>query len=131
MAEFNEKGEHIPDNTPVEIPVGFGVPEDLTSIIKRLVRVESQRAANEGEETFEESDDFDIEDEVDPVSNYAMTRMQEERRDEAKHIKDEENSVPDQKAAAADPDYQAFLAWKQAQAAQKISSETSAQAGTQ
>lgn len=118
MAEFNEQGQQIPDQTPIEVPVGFGVPTDLTEIIRQLVRVESERQKQEGGETFEESDDFDTgEDEL--VTPYQMHPMQEEAPHEAKFIKDEK--TPSQPASASpganDADYQAFLAWKQAKAA--------------
>ena len=70
MAKFNDKGEQIPDPTPVEIPVGFSAPEPLESMIARLVRQESFRSGVNAEaETFEEADDLDV-DEDDPVSAY-------------------------------------------------------------
>lgn len=51
------------DDTPVEWPLGISAPETLEQKIARMVRVGvSQRAAAAGFETFDEADDFDVED---------------------------------------------------------------------
>lgn len=61
-------GREIPDPTPLEIPAGFRRPETLQEQVRRLVRTSlSQHAADAGGETFEESEDFDIDDEFDPT----------------------------------------------------------------
>lgn len=53
----------IIDPQPVEWPLGVSVPESLEQKIARMVRTGvSQFAAEHGSETFEEADDFDIED---------------------------------------------------------------------
>lgn len=93
MAKFNEAGQQIPDQTPLEVPVGFGVPTDLTELIRTLVRVESNRQAEQGGETFEESDDFDVE-EDDLHTPYQMKQMQEEAPREAKFLREEKTSDP-------------------------------------
>lgn len=78
---LNDRGHEVPDPTPVEWPAGVRRPETLTEQIQRLVRVQmSQFAQEQGLETFEEADDFDIEDEEGaPFSPYELTEMQEER----------------------------------------------------
>lgn len=59
---FDERGREVSDPTPVEIPVNFRRPETLQEQIRRLIRTEmSVQALNEGKETFDEADDFDIE----------------------------------------------------------------------
>lgn len=80
MAKYNEKGQEIPDPTPVSIPLGYGHPESLESIIARMVGVQiSKQAAAKGYETFEEADDFDVQDQdIDPLSVHEMTSMEEE-----------------------------------------------------
>lgn len=133
MAKFNEQGQQIPDQTPLEIPVGFQVPTDLNTLIRQLVRAESGRAAEMGQETFEEADDFEIESD-DPISPYTPTTMQEEAPREAKFLREEEKPKPDEISSpgANDADYQAFLAWKQANAKandQKNSSSDPPQSG--
>lgn len=70
---LNDKGQEIPDPNPIEIPAGFKRPETLAEQVRRLVR--SETFANEmnaaGMETFEESEDFEIDDEMfDPSSPY-------------------------------------------------------------
>lgn len=82
MAIFNEKGQQIPDPTPIEVPLNFKRPLSIQEEIKRFVRSEfSQRAADQGHETFEEADDFVVEDELGEfVSPYEFTEMQEEAR---------------------------------------------------
>lgn len=64
MAKNPERHYETPDPTPVSIPSGFKRPETLEEQIRRLVR--SARFADEveaaGFETFEEADDFDVDD---------------------------------------------------------------------
>lgn len=123
-AVYNEKGEQIPDNTPVEIPIGFGHPEPLESMIARLVRAESARVQQTGEaETFEESDDFES-DEGELVSPYQMHNMQEEAPLEAKGldrslpVTPEEKAAQQAKEAALQAEYQEFLEFKKLKAQQ-------------
>ncbi len=73
-------GERV-DNTPVEVPVGYGHPTPLREQMKMWIREEMSAAAEEaGEETFEEADDFDVDDadEVDIISPYELSELQEE-----------------------------------------------------
>lgn len=73
---LDERGWEVPDSTPVAWPAGVRRPETLTDQIRRLVRMEVSRAAAEqGLETFEESDDFDVEDEDEFRSPYELTEM--------------------------------------------------------
>lgn len=78
---YTETFRHDPeevDATPVEVGVQPRVTfEDQ---VKRYVREElARRVSEEGAETFEEADDFDVpEEEPDFVSQYEMTDMEEE-----------------------------------------------------
>lgn len=116
MAKYNEKGEVIPKKTPVSIPVGFQKPESLQSMIARMVRLESKRveAAGAAAETFEEADDFDVDDEKSIISPYQMSQMQEEAPHLAKTVPLEGTPNPDVKPVP-DAEYEAFKAWKEAQ----------------
>lgn len=70
---LDKNGHEIPDDQPVEIPAGFKVPETLAEQIKRLVRSEefSRYVEGQGAETFEESEDFEVSDDMfDPHSPY-------------------------------------------------------------
>lgn len=60
---FNEKGEWVPDPTPIEIPIGLKRPPSMNERIKEMVRgALSQSAVNAGRESFEEANDFSIPD---------------------------------------------------------------------
>lgn len=92
MAKYNELGQEIPDPTPVAMPLGYERPESLSDLVARMVRVHISKQAHElGLETFEEADDFsmDEDDEVLP-SQYEMSGMEEERPSPAriKEVKD-------------------------------------------
>lgn len=66
------------DQTPVEIPVGVIRPESLESIMARMINERfSQMAEENGMETFEEADDFDIDDEL-PKTPYEMVDLDPE-----------------------------------------------------
>lgn len=75
--KYNERGEELPDDTPIEMPLKFKRPPTLQEQIKAMVRREvSISAAEQGFETFEESDDFDVEDGDElPPSNYEFKDM--------------------------------------------------------
>lgn len=68
---LNARGHEIPDPIPVEVPIQWRRPPTLQEQIKAFVRRElSMQAAEEGHETFEEADDFDVGDDFDPSSPY-------------------------------------------------------------
>lgn len=70
---LDEEGREIPDPTPIELPLGMKRPETLAEQVQRLVRNQvSQYAAIHGHETFEEAEDFDIEDDLDPSTPYEL-----------------------------------------------------------
>lgn len=73
MAQFNERGQQIPDQTPVEVPLRFTRPLSMQDEIRRFVRQElSNRAADDGAESFEEADDFEVDDDEDLASPYEL-----------------------------------------------------------
>lgn len=79
--QFDERGREIPDQTPVEMPIGYRRPLTMEERMQKYIREEmSRRAADDGMESFEEADDFDVEDEdeYDPISGYEMSELQEE-----------------------------------------------------
>lgn len=73
-------GRHeFPDDTPVEVPLNFRRPLTLQEEIQRLIRNQmSQNAAAQGFESFEEANDFDVDDDADPFTQYEVAEMQEE-----------------------------------------------------
>lgn len=84
MAVFDEFGRQIPDPRPVEVPIAFQRPLSLQDEIKRFVRLElSKRAAAQELESFEEADDFDVDDEDPlPVTPYEVREMSPEAGDD-------------------------------------------------
>lgn len=77
MAVYNKEGQEVPDQKPVELPIGYNHPETLQQMISRMVRVYSIQAAKQELESFEEADDFETEEE-EFKSSHQMTDMQEE-----------------------------------------------------
>lgn len=88
QGRLDAKGHEILDPTPVAIPAGFREPERLAETIQRLVRRGiSDLAAEQGFETFEEAEDFDVDDDTfdpatpfetfhDPVLNREISPME-------------------------------------------------------
>lgn len=73
-SKLDENGHEKLDTTPVEMPLGFQHPEPLEERIRRLIRSSvSDHAHDQGAETFEEADDFDIpDDDSDPITPFEM-----------------------------------------------------------
>lgn len=67
-----------PDQTPVEIMPGQIRPESLQEIMARMIQDRfDEMARDKGMETFEEADDFDMDDEL-PRTPYEMVDMDPE-----------------------------------------------------
>lgn len=62
---LSQEGRETLDTKPMAIPVGFKTPETLAETVARLVRSAQweQMMHASGNETFDEANDFDIEDE--------------------------------------------------------------------
>lgn len=62
-----------PDPTPFSASVNVRPKESLEERMRRMIRDEmSYQAEQQGMESFEEADDFDVDDEGDPVSMYEI-----------------------------------------------------------
>lgn len=76
----DENGMEKPDPTPMEMPAGFKRPPTLHEMIQQALRgqriMEAQRAR--GEETLEESMDYEVDEEPDPISHHQVRALQEE-----------------------------------------------------
>lgn len=69
----NENGQEVPNRTPVPLPPGYSSVLNRFDDIKAFIRSEVSRiAADEGAETFEEADDFDVDEDPDPLSQYEL-----------------------------------------------------------
>lgn len=116
MAKYNEKGQEIPDPTPVELPLGFRRPPSIHELIKAAVRDEmSREAESQGMETFDEADDFDVDDDEEINSPYELTEMQEEFRyakqdasnlDKKRELEEDDGAVNDDRATKESTDVQ-------------------------
>ena len=73
-------GKEVPDPTPVALPVGHHHPPTLREDMQRFIREEVSRHYQEAEGagSFEEEDDFDVDDDDEFVSPYEMSEMIEE-----------------------------------------------------
>lgn len=74
MAKYNERGEEMENKEPVEMPLKFKRPPSIHELIAQAVRTEAWAAKmeREGKETFEEANDFDVGDDVEPDSRYEV-----------------------------------------------------------
>lgn len=78
--KFDDRGRELPDDTPVEVPLNWKRPPSLREMIQQHIRTEmSLTAQGEGMETFEEADDFEVDEDPDPLSQYELREMAEER----------------------------------------------------
>lgn len=61
---LDESGKFEPDSVPLAPPIGYKKQPSMVEIVRNMVRSERLAAelAAAGHETFEESDDFDVED---------------------------------------------------------------------
>lgn len=79
LCSFDEQGREVLDTTPVEMPLNYRHPPSMAEMIRTAIRQEmSQQAASKGMESFEEADDFVVDEEDEFVSPYQLTEMQEE-----------------------------------------------------
>lgn len=71
-SDLDKDGREVPDPTPMAPPVGMSERPSLADFVQRMIQQEVSRAAAAAEmETFEEADDFDVEDDpMDPRTPY-------------------------------------------------------------
>lgn len=85
--KYNEKGEEIPDPTPIRTTPRVRITPNKLQEFQAMLRTASYLAKNEGFETLEESEDFDCEDfdpqspwelQYDPLAGREITRHEAE-----------------------------------------------------
>ncbi len=97
-------GKEYLDPTPVEIPVGYEKPLSLKQDMMRFIREEvSASADRNGADSFDESDDFDIGFEDEPVSDYEFAELQDDYEPEEVVVAPEEPPKKDPRKADPDP----------------------------
>lgn len=103
--KFDDRGRELPDSTPLAVPLNWKRPPSLQEMIKQHIRTEmSLSAQDQGMESFEEADDFDVDEDPDPLSQYELREMAEERpkpRVEAPQEKPPEPSKKDDAPASS------------------------------
>lgn len=69
---LNAKRQEMPDPTPMAPPVGYKKQESMSEIIRKMVTQSlREHAQQNGLETFQEADDFNIDDDpIEPQSRY-------------------------------------------------------------
>ena len=80
-AELDENGSELLNPTPVNTNIELEKPLSMQEQIERLMKGKlSQQAWLQGEETFEEANDFDVDDEFinEPLSGYEVQELEEE-----------------------------------------------------
>lgn len=67
-----QTGKELPDPVPIAPPIGWYKQPSMFDQVRNMVRSEHLRmyAEAQGEETFEEASDFDVEDDIFPASQY-------------------------------------------------------------
>lgn len=102
-ARLTMDGKELFNPTPIAIQTGPGRPLSIQDQIKRILRVEVSRQMEEqGEETFDESIDFEVGDPFDyddPITKYNLMvedyiPSAEEVRQQMENRKNESNSTP-------------------------------------
>lgn len=93
-----------PDQTPISIAIADG-PESMEDVVKRMIQTEfSKWAMDKAQGTFEEEDDFDIDEDPDDfVSKYEFHEMQEEAPIELQEAPPEVVASPPAEEAAEPP----------------------------
>lgn len=73
MTRHDKNGREVPDPTPVAIPLAYRGGETIEQKMQRFIRQQlSQRAAEAQHETFEEADDFDVDEDPELTSPYEI-----------------------------------------------------------
>ncbi len=89
---FFTRSEHL-DATPIEMPIGYQKPESLADQMRRFIKTEVSKSAQENDlGTFTQEDDFELDEEI--LTPYEMTDMQEVEEPWDEKIKPD---IPDEK----------------------------------
>lgn len=82
MAQLNERGHEVLDDTPVAIPMRAIRRPSTLDEIRQYIGIVNREAEQQGQESFEEADDFDVGDDYDPHSPWELQQDQEANWDE-------------------------------------------------
>lgn len=65
-----QQGGEIGSSTPMQPPIGYKPQPSMVDIVREQIRLAGLEAERQGHESFEEADDFDVDDDIDPASPY-------------------------------------------------------------
>lgn len=85
--KYNSKNEEVLDKTPIALPIGYEKPETLAELVQRMVKNQAYLQHFQGKESYEEANDFDIDDdgeELPYTTKFDFTEMKEEYLEEEK-----------------------------------------------
>lgn len=103
---LDERGRELVDSRPMEPPIGYQKRESIADQIRRMIHQVSQEAAQAGEESLEEANDFYMED--DPSSllppsqyendeDYVLEYQLEQSRKAVQRAQEPPDPAPDAK----------------------------------
>lgn len=113
LKRLTEDGAEKPNPVPMEPPVGYKKQPSIFENMRALVQAElARKAAQEGFDTEEEDENFEIEEDREPLSRHTYTEMDEEYVRSAveltnKEIEKRKKSAAEQPAPPARPAPQA------------------------
>lgn len=84
-ASLDDQGREIPDDTPIVVHLSSGPVGDFDRIRAMIREQLSLQAENQGMETLEEANDFDVDDDMFPVSPHEYAEGTEKADLEALH----------------------------------------------
>lgn len=97
---FPESPYDPTDPVPVETETGLKKPESIDQKIKRLIRTEiSQKVHEQGGESFKDANDFDVDEDPEPISGYEYTEMKPEFPQSGSPVSEEERVLRDYKSS--------------------------------
>lgn len=103
-ADLNDEGKELLNPQPLTMPSGLKRPLSLAEQIKRIIKADvSFQAFQQGHESFEEADDFDVDDGFETEVNSSIYEVVEEEYiqvPETAHHSDEQE--PKKKPAAVE-----------------------------
>lgn len=101
---FTHGGYTYTDETPMEPPIGYDPQPSLVDRIRQMVRRElSDQAEADGFESFEDADDFDVEDDAFPQSGYEHDEEKPSVRELKKRLADAEAELAKRVSPARKP----------------------------
>lgn len=96
---LNEKGQEVPDPTPIVVRFKSRVITEFDRVREFIQRELSESAGRAGAETFEEANDFDVEDDMFPVSPHEYAEDTERADREVLEAGDPRRRPPPQDAS--------------------------------